>query len=207
MNKHLLYFMVLTLTLLPLESRCAEVGKKAPFFIGLDTFGKTHSITDYRSKFIVMEWNNHDCPFTLSQYKGKMQKLQREWTNRGVIWLRIISSAPGKEGFVTAQRANLDCKRNGAIPTATILDPSGTIGHAYDAKTTPQMFIINPDGILIYNGAVDNAPLEDAFSLKTQKGEPYINYVDQALWEATTGQKISINSTVPYGCSIKYQGP
>ncbi len=185
--------------------QAAKVGEKAPSFTGKDTFGKTQKLSDYNGKFVILEWHNHDCPFTQSQYKGKMQKLQQEWTHKGVIWLRVISSAPGKDGYVTARKANLDAVRNGAIATATLLDPSGVIGRAYGAKTTPQMFIINPEGVLIYNGAVDNAPLEDDISEKNQKGEPYLNYVDQALQEATSGQEVSIKSTPPYGCSVKYK--
>ena len=185
----------------------AEVGKKAPEFNGKDTFGKIRKLSDAKGKFVVLEWHNHDCPFTMIQYKGKMQKLQQEWTGKGVVWLRIISSAPGKEGYVTAKRANLDAKRNGSVPTATLLDPTGVIGKAYGAKTTPHMFIIDPQGTLIYNGAIDNAPLEDGFSLQTQEGKPYVNYVDQALREAIPGQEVSVKSTVPYGCGVKYKDP
>jgi peroxiredoxin len=183
------------------------VGEKAPDFTGKDTFGKIRKLSDNKGKFLVLEWHNHDCPFTMSQYKGKMQKLQQEWTGKGVVWLRVISSALGKEGYVTAERANLDVKRNGALPTATLLDPTGAIGHAYGAKTTPQLFIIDPHGILIYDGAVDNAPLEDESSPKTQGGKPYVNYVDQALREAMSGQEVSIKTTVPYGCGVKYKDP
>lgn len=202
------YRFVLAICLLWLGVTCAQaatVGEKAPGFTGKDTFGKIKKLSDYNGKFVVLEWHNHDCPFTQSQYKGKMQKLQQEWTQKGVIWLRVISSAPGKDGYVTAKRANLDANRNGTAATATLLDPAGVIGHAYGAKTTPHIFIIDPAGNLIYNGAVDNAPLEDDFSEKNQKGEPYLNYVDHALQEATSGQEVSIKSTAPYGCSVKYK--
>jgi peroxiredoxin len=201
------YWVWLILWLITAAAQCAMVGQKAPDFTGKDTWGKTHQLSDYKGKFVVLEWHNHDCPFTLSQYQGKMQKLQQTWTKRGVVWLRVISSAPGKDGYVDAQRANLDASRNGAAATATLLDPTGVIGHAYGAKTTPHMFIIGTDGILLYNGAVDNAPLEDAFSDKTQKGEIYVNYVDQALWETTSNREISVKSTAPYGCAVKYKEP
>jgi peroxiredoxin len=185
----------------------AAVGQKAPQFTGKDTWGKIHKLSDYKGKFVVLEWHNHDCPFTQSQYQGKMQKLQQVWTKKSVVWLRVISSAPGKDGYVTAKRANLDASRSGTAATATLLDPSGVIGHSYGAKTTPHMFVIGPDGTLLYNGAVDNAPLEDAFSDRNRKGEPYVNYVDQALEEASTGQEVSVKSTAPYGCAVKYKEP
>jgi hypothetical protein len=120
-------------------AQSAQVGDPAPAFTGKDSFGKAHRLSDYKGKFVVLEWHNHDCPFTLSQYKGKMQRLQQIWTSRGVVWLRVISSAPGKEGYVTAKRANLDATRNGSAATATLLDPNGVIGHAYEAKTTPRL--------------------------------------------------------------------
>jgi peroxiredoxin len=183
----------------------ASVGEKAPDFTGKDTRGKIQKLSDHKGKYVVLEWHNHDCPFTQSQYQGKMQKLQQTWTKKGIVWLRIISSAPGKDGYVTAARANLDAKRNGTTGIVTILDPTGEIGQAYGAKTTPHMFIISPAEILLYEGAVDNAPLEDNFSDKTQKGEQYINYVEQALMQTTNGQEISIKTTAPYGCSIKYK--
>ncbi|HTC19896.1 MAG TPA: redoxin domain-containing protein [bacterium] len=185
----------------------ATVGEKAPSFAGKDTYGKIHRLSDDKGKFVVLEWNNHDCPYTMSQYKGKMQKLQQEWTARGVVWLRVISSAPGLEGYVTAKKANGDAESNGAVPTATLLDPTGVIGHAYGAKTTPHMFIIDSQGILIYDGAIDNAPLQDDFSNRTQEGKPYVNYVDQALSQATAGQEVTVKSTVPYGCGVKYKDP
>lgn len=198
-------FRVLALGLCLSGAHAAQVGNPAPLFTGVDSHGKTRQLSDYQGKFVVLEWHNHDCPFTMSQYKGKMQRLQQIWTGRGVIWLRVISSAPGKEGYVTAKRANLDATRNGTAATATLLDPTGTIGHAYGAKTTPHMFVIDPKGILIYDGAVDNEPLEDEMSERTKDGKPYVNYVDQALQAATSGREVSIKTTAPYGCSVKYK--
>jgi len=204
MNKSVCLISTLALVLTALQANAAKVGDPAPAFTGKDTHGKIQKLSDYKGKFVVLEWHNHDCPFTQSQYKGKMQKLQQEWTAKGVIWLRVISSAPGKDGYVTARKANLDAARNGTAATATLLDPQGVLGHAYGAKTTPHLFIINPQGILIYNGAVDNAPLEDDFSAQNKDGQPYVNYVDQALEEATSGREISVKTTVPYGCAVKY---
>ncbi|MGH7739201.1 MAG: redoxin domain-containing protein, partial [bacterium] len=157
-----------------------------------------------KGKYVVLEWHNPDCPFVKSQYKGKMQKLQKKWTDRKVVWLSIISSAPGLQGAVDAAQANADVKNHQSNVTATILDPSGKIGRAYGAKSTPHMFVINPKGILIYDGAIDNAPLEDEFSDKTQDGAVYVNYVDQALTESMAGRKITTPSTAPYGCGVKY---
>lgn len=188
-------------------AQAAKIEEKAPDFTGKDSLGKIHRLADLKGKFVVLEWHNHDCPFTQSQYKGKMQKLQQEWTAKGVVWFQVISSAPGKEGYVNAQKAELDNHRSGAVPTATILDPTGVIGHAYGAKTTPHLFIIDPKGILIYNGAVDNAPLEDGFSNQTQGGKAYVNYVDQALWEALSGKEVTVKTTAPYGCGVKYKEP
>ncbi len=206
MSKDCLFFVgVAVLWLSTSVIHGAKVGEKAPDFQGKDSHGKTWRLSDAKGKFLVLEWHNHDCPFTQSQYKGKMQKLQQEWTAKGVLWLRVISSAPGKEGYVSSKQANLDAARNGCAATATLLDPKGVIGRAYGAKTTPHLFIIDTKGNLIYNGAVDNAPLDDDFSVLTKEGKPYENYVEQGLFEATGGAKVSIPSTVPYGCGIKYQ--
>jgi peroxiredoxin len=207
MKKSYFILGLMTLWMTVPRAQGSSVGEKAPPFTGKDTFGKVHKLSDSRGKFLVLEWHNHDCPFTMSQYKGKMQKLQQEWTAKGVIWLRVISSAPGKEGYVTAKRANEDAESNGAVPTATLLDPTGVIGHAYGAKTTPHMFVIDPQGILIYDGAIDNAPLQDDFSNITQEGKPYVNYVDQALSQATAGQEVTVKSTAAYGCGVKYKEP
>ena len=207
MGKNFLILGLLALALDATPAQSTPVGEKAPGFTGRDTYGKIRKLSDFKGKFIVLEWHNHDCPFTQSQYKGKMQRHQQEWTGKGVVWLRVISSAPGKEGYVTAKRANLDARRNGTAATATLLDPQGTIGRAYEAKTTPHMFVIDPKGTLIYDGAVDNAPLEDEMSDKTADGRPYVNYVDQALREAASGLKVSIPTTVPYGCGVKYREP
>ena len=152
----------------------------------------------------MLEWHNQNCPFIVSQYKGKMQKLQAKWTKKGVKWFSVISSAAGMEGSVDADGANADVKATGSHVTATFMDSDGTIGRAYGAKTTPHMFVINPKGILVYNGAIDNAPREDAIETKTEGGETYINYVDQALKEGLAGKPISTQTTQPYGCGVKY---
>jgi peroxiredoxin len=177
-----------------------RVGEKAPDFTATDTNGQSHKLSDYSGKFVVLEWHNRGCPYTQKHYNsGNMEKLQREWTARGVVWFTVISSAPGKQGYVTAADENAYVKEMNAAPTAVLLDPTGAVGHLYDAKTTPQMFVINPQGVLIYNGAIDDKPTTDTADIGTAK-----NYVEQALEEATAGKPVSITSTRPYGCSVKY---
>lgn len=184
----------------------AEVGKPAPDFSAVDSKGKVHELKDMKGKFVVLEWHNQDCPFVKSQYaKGKMQGYQNKWTQKGVQWFTVISSAPGKEGYVQASSADQDVKKTKAKVTAVFLDPKGTLGMAYGAKTTPHMFVIDPKGILIYDGAIDNAPRVDEAVTKTDNGEPYVNFVDKALTEAMTGKKVTIQSMAPYGCHVKYQ--
>src|ERR1700730_13253468 len=141
----------------------ARVGERAPDFIATDSNGKVHKLSEYAGKYVVLEWHNRGCPYTAKHYdSGNMQRLQHEWTGRGVIWLTVISSAPGKQGYVTASDENAFLKESNAAPTAVLLDPAGALGHLYDAKTTPQMFIISPDGTLIYNGAIDDRATTDA---------------------------------------------
>jgi AhpC/TSA family len=178
----------------------AKVGDPAPDFTATDSNGKVHKLSEYRGKFVVLEWSNRGCPYTQKQYNsGNMQRLQKEWTARGVIWLTVISSAPGKQGYVTASDENAYLKQVNASPTAVLLDPTGSLGHLYDAKTTPHMFIINPQGILIYNGAIDDRPTTDLADVNGAK-----NYVTVALTEATSGKPVSNPTSRPYGCSVKY---
>ncbi|HET9870002.1 MAG TPA: redoxin domain-containing protein [bacterium] len=185
-------------------AQAAAVGKAAPDFQAVDTQGKAVSLKALKGHYVVLEWHNQDCPFVKSQYKGKMQKLQGKWTARGVTWISVISSAPGKEGSVDAAKANADVKETSSQVSATVLDPTGKIGRAYGAKSTPHMFVIDPKGTLIYDGAIDNDPLDDAVSDKTQDGGAYVNYVDQALTQSLAGEKVSTPTTAPYGCGVKY---
>jgi hypothetical protein len=149
----------------------------------------------------VLEWHNHDCPYTIKHYEsGNMQSLQKQWTAKGVVWLTIISSAPGTQGYVDASAENAYMQKMSAKPTAAILDPSGAIGHLYDAKTTPNMFIIDPSGKLIYAGAIDDHATTEVSDIPTSK-----NYVSAALTEAMAGEPVQTAYTRPYGCSVKYQ--
>ncbi len=178
-----------------------RIGEKAPDFQGVDSNGQTHRLSDYHGKFVVLEWHNNGCPYVRKQYNsGNMQKLQKQWTAKGVVWLTIISSAPGKQGYVTAAEENAYIKREGAAPTAAILDPTGAIGHLYGAKTTPHMFVVDPSGTLIYDGAIDDRPTTDLADIPGAK-----NYVSAALTEAMAGKKVATPVTRPYGCSVKYE--
>jgi hypothetical protein len=128
-----------------------------------------------------------------------MQRLQKEWTARGVIWFTVISSAPGTQGYVTAGQENVYMSKMHAVPTAALLDPSGDLGHLYDAKTTPHMIVINPAGQIIYDGAIDDHPTSDQADIAKSK-----NYVEDALAEAMSGKPVEEAATRPYGCSVKY---
>jgi peroxiredoxin len=178
----------------------AQAGSPAPDFHGTDSNGKTQSLDQYRGKFVVLEWHNHDCPYTIKHYRsGNMQSLQKEWTAKGVIWFTVISSAPGTQGYVTAAQENAYVTKTGAKPTAVILDPTGAIGHLYDAKTTPNMFVIDPTGKLIYAGAIDDHATTDVSDIGVSK-----NFVSAALAEAMNGRVVQTAYTRPYGCSVKY---
>jgi peroxiredoxin len=181
------------------QAWAARVGEQAPDFTAVDSNGKTHKLSDYAGKFVVLEWHNRGCPYTRKHYEGNMQRLQREWTQRGVIWLTVISSAPGKQGYVTADQENAYVKEVNASPTAVLLDPKGDLGHLYGARTTPQMFVINPNGVLVYDGAIDDRPTTDPADIPGAK-----DYVSQALNEAMAGKPVSIATSTPYGCSVKY---
>lgn len=177
-----------------------NVGQPAPDFIGLDSNGKQHSLSQYKGKTVVLEWTNHDCPYVKKHYNsGNMQALQKDATANGVIWLSIISSRPGKQGHVSGKQANeLTASRN-ASPTAVILDESSEIGLLYGAKTTPHMYIVDKSGQLVYMGGIDDTPSKDEDDIPKSK-----NYVRAALDEMAASQAIKKSITRPYGCSVKY---
>ena len=178
----------------------AKVGDPAPDLTGTASNGKTVRLADYRGKYVVLEWHNNGCPYVGKHYKsGNMQRLQKQWTSQGVVWLTILSSAPGKQGYVSASEENDYLAKMQAAPTAALLDPSGQIGHLYDAKTSPQMIVINPKGVVIYDGAIDDKPTTD---LNDVPGAT--NYVSRALMEAMAGKPVETAATRPYGCSVKY---
>lgn len=177
-----------------------RAGEAAPDFHGTDSNGKPQSLSQYKGKYVVLEWANKGCPFEQKHYNsGNMEKLQKQWTGKGVVWLSIISSAPGEQGYVSPAEENAYLAQKHAAPTAAILDASGQIGHLYGAKTTPHMFVIDPAGKLIYQGALDDQPTPDPASLQGAK-----NYVSTALNEAMAGKPITTPQTRSYGCSVKY---
>lgn len=177
------------------------VGKPAPDFVGTDSAGKAQRLSDYRGRTVILEWTNHECPYTVKHYKsGNMQALQKDTTKDGAVWLSVISSAPGEQGYVEADRANELTETRAAEPSAVILDPEGTIGRLYAAKTTPQMFVIDADGTLTYMGAIDDEPSNWGSDPLNAK-----NYVRLALADMDAGRPVAEPSTRPYGCSVKYR--
>jgi peroxiredoxin len=178
----------------------AEVGAIAPGFSLPDTNGKTCNLSQYRGKYVVLEWYNPDCPFVRKHYhSGNMQNLQKEFTGKGVVWLTIDSSAPGKEGNYPAAKLNDIATRDGAARTALLLDPEGKVGRLYGATATPDMVIIDPQGNIRYKGAIDNKPTTDTADIKTAT-----NYVQSNLDNLLAGKEVSPATTRPYGCSVKY---
>jgi peroxiredoxin len=183
------------------SSAALRVGEPAPGFEGVDTGGNVHRLADYRGKTVVLEWTNHDCPYVRKHYgAGNMQKQQREAAAQGVVWLSIISSAPGKQGHVSPEAAEELTRTRKAAPLAVILDSEGSIGRAYHARTTPHMFIIDESGVLVYMGGMDSISTAspDDIPQATQ-------YVRAALQELAAGKPVSTPVTRPYGCSVKYQ--
>jgi peroxiredoxin len=176
-------------------------GETAPEFKGTDSNGKTETLAQYRGKFVVLEWANQGCPYERKHYEsGNMERLQKQWTAKGVVWLSVISSAPGQQGYVTPPEENDYLSKMHAAPTAAILDPSGEIGRMYGAKTTPHMFVIDPQGKIVYEGAIDDQPTPDPASLKAVQH----NYLNEALEAAMAGKPVATPVTKSYGCSVKY---
>jgi peroxiredoxin len=190
----------LVLGAIPLLISAAKVGDAAPEFSASASNGKSFRLSDYRGKYVVLEWHNNGCPYVQKHYNsGNMQRLQKQWTGRGVVWFTILSSAPGKQGYATAGEENDYLVKMQAAPTAALLDPTGEIGHLYGAKTSPQMVVINPQGIVIYDGAIDDKPTTDL-----QDVPRATNYVSLALEQSMAGKQVETVATRPYGCSVKY---
>jgi peroxiredoxin len=197
-------FLAVLSGLIPVSQLCgAEVipGQPAPAFSATDTKGKTHNLADYKGKIVVLEWLNHECPFVKKHYNsGNMQKLQKSSAEKGIVWLSIISSAPGKQGNCTPEQADSLTAENKAVPAAVLLDPEGELGRLYGAKTTPHMFIIDAAGILVYNGAIDDIRSTNVEDIAKAK-----NYVQAALDEMLAGKPVTIKTSQPYGCTVKYK--
>lgn len=177
-----------------------QIGQPAPGFTLKDTSGKEHSLSDFKGKTVVLEWINYGCPFVKKHYESKnMQTLQTEAADKGVVWLTVCSSAPGKQGNETPETAKTKSEAYGSAAAAYLLDEDGKVGKLYDAKTTPEMFIINPEGLLVYAGAIDDNKSPDASVIPQSK-----NYVKVALEEVLAGKPVSTPTTKSYGCSVKY---
>lgn len=194
-------FLLIGTPALATEAAGAVVGQKAPDFTATDTNGQIHKLSDHLGEIVVLEWTNHQCPFVRKHYEpGQMQALQKESVDQGVVWLSIVSSAPGKEGHVTAEEANKIITETGAAATARILDESGEIGHLYGAKTTPHMFVIDKDGTLVYAGGIDDDPTTKPAAVDSGAK----NFVRRALADLAAGRPVAISQSQPYGCSVKY---
>lgn len=194
---------VFLLVFLPSCARAAghaEIGKPAPDFTLPDTRGQDRSLSDFRGKIVVLEWTNHECPYVHKHYdSGNMQALQKQAAAHGAVWLTIVSSAPGEQGFTGPEEANRIIAETGAAATARLLDPEGSAGRLYGAKTTPHMFVIDKNGLLVYAGGIDDAPSTDPATLANAH-----NYVRQALDDLAAGHPVATPLTRPYGCSVKY---
>ena len=177
------------------------VGAKAPEFSLPDAKGKTHQLADFKGKYVVLEWFNPECPFVKKHYgSDNMQKLQQEFTGKGVVWLTIDSNAPGTEGNLSPDAAQKILSSWKTHQTALLLDPDGKVGKAYGAKNTPQMFIIDPEGKVVYQGAIDSKASPNPGDIPAST-----NYVKAALEESLAGKPVSNPTTKPYGCSVKYK--
>jgi peroxiredoxin len=178
----------------------ARIGAPAPAFTLTDTSGKAVALEAFKGKTVVLEWSNHECPYVRKHYTGQnMQALQKKWTGQGVVWLTLISSAPGEQGHVSPEQANKLTLERGAAPTAVLFDTKGSVGRSYGAQVTPHMYVIGGDGKLLYMGGIDDKPSSRLDDLKTAR-----NFVDAALSEVAQGKPVSVTTSRAYGCTIKY---
>ncbi len=177
------------------------IGEPAPNFKAVDVDGKEFNLADHKGKIVVLEWTNHQCPFVMKHYNsGNMQKVQKAVNEQGVEWVTIVSSAEGRQGYVTPEEAKKIVQDAGATITTKILDPSGQIGKLYDAKTTPHMFVIDAEGKLAYAGAIDNKSSPNPSTIEGAE-----NYVLAAVDDLISGNAVRTSNSQPYGCSVKYE--
>jgi peroxiredoxin len=182
------------------QAATAAVGQAAPDFSAVDTAGKIHRLSDYKGKLVVLEWTNPGCPFVRKHYSGNMQSLQKEFTAKGVVWLSVNSTEETSGDYLAPARlAGWMAEKQGR-PTATLMDESGKVGQLYGARTTPHMYIISPQGQLVYAGGIDSIPSARVDDIKTAT-----NYVRQGLGEALGGKPLSVATSRAYGCSVKYK--
>ena len=192
--------LIAALTVFTALQAAVETGVLAPAFTVLDSTGTERSLSDFKGKYVVLEWTCHTCPFVKKYYKGgAMQALQAEMTAKGVVWLQVLSSAEGKGGYLTAPEAEAMRAKQQVHSTAMLLDADGQVGRAYGARTTPHMFLINPEGIVIYQGAIDSIK-----SAKSSDIAKATNYVQAAYASSVAGEPIEKSTTTPYGCAVKY---
>jgi len=178
-----------------------QTGEPAPAFSVRDANGQTRTLDEFRGRLVVLEWFNHGCPYVRKHYDaGAMQALQQSAVADGAVWLQVISSARGEQGYLDGPGAIARMQTENAHATATLLDPSGVMGRAYGARNTPQMFIISPEGRVVYQGAIDDRPSARPASL-----EGATNYVSAALADIEAGRAVQVAETTPYGCTIKYE--
>ena len=190
-----------TAWLLALHAQEAELGKAAPDFSLEDMDGKPRSLSEFNDKFVVLEWVNHGCPFVKKHYdSGNMQALQKDMKDKGAVWLSICSSAEGKQGHFSGEEWEKLNQEKGTNADAVLLDPDGAVGKSYGAKTTPHMFVIHPNGTLIYKGAMDDKPSTDRADIKSAQ-----NFVRLAMDQSLAGRNVRYPLTRPYGCSVKYK--
>jgi hypothetical protein len=181
-------------------SAAQVLGQPAPNFTLADSNGRSVSLSDFRGRTVVLEWNNPECPFVRKHYgSGNMQRTQAAAARDNVVWLSINSGAPGNQGHMSGAEANAFVARSGARPAAYLLDPGGQVGRSYDARTTPHMYIVNPAGTLVYAGAIDDRPTANPEDINGAR-----NHVLAALAELRAGRAVSVPTSRPYGCSVKY---
>lgn len=176
------------------------IGAPAPAFTAMDSNGRPVSLSDYAGKTVVLEWTNYQCPYVRKMYDtGTMQALQKDAAARHIVWLTILSSAKGKQGYLDAEGANKRMAGEKAVPAAYLLDPDGTLGRLYNAQVSPHMFVIDRNGLLVYNGAIDDQPSVNHSTVKIAN-----NYVKAALDDLEAGQPVKTATSKPYGCAVKY---
>ncbi len=182
------------------QSNQANVGEQAPDFTLEAADGETYSLSDLEGKYVVLEWLNFECPFVGKHYgSGHMQELQKTYTDKGMVWLSIVSSAPGKQGYYPPEEMVAQKKKHNGNMTAILMDPDGKVGKTYGATVTPHMYVISPEGELLYRGGIDDRPTTDEADIKGAT-----NYVEKALTAAMNGEEVSPKRAEPYGCTIKY---
>ena len=199
MNRKFVILFIIFLSSLVFAQQ-AKLNESAPEFKLTGSNGSEHSLSDFKGKIVVLEWINYDCPFVKKHYDSKnMQSLQEKYTKEGIIWLAICSSNKGKQGNFSVEEINKRTNEHGAKFTAYLIDEDGKVGKMYGAKTTPHMYIIDKSGMLVYAGGIDDIASTDVDDIQDAK-----NYVASALDELLAGKEVSVQSSTPYGCSVKY---